>query len=514
MTRTDIRLTWLVARRELVDQMRDWRILMPMLILILFFPYLMNFAAFRSVAFVNQYGGDLIAERIVPFFLMVVGFFPVTVSLIVALEAFVGEKERGTIEPMLSSPLADWHIYSGKLLAGTLVPLGASYLSMGLYLIGLILQDMPFPPLDVLIQMLLLTAVQAVLMVSAAIVISTQSTSVRAANLLASFIVIPVGLLIQAESAMIFWGTNEILWLAIVGVMVITGLIVRLGLAHFQREALIGREIDVLNLRWMAGSFWHAFSGTQRPPALLSWLISRITRKEQNITPGGALMDDLRGVSAWYTGQVFPLLKRMRVAIGLTTLMGLLAVVLSYIYVRTQFAEVVISDEMMKAAETEIRNVLLDGNSQQLLNLSATHLFLNNVRAELVILLLGVFSFSVGGILIYGINFALIGIVMAAVDLLGISSLGIFSAGVLPHGIFELPSLILVSAAVLYMGVRLVTPNPSESIGQVFIHTLADWFKIAIGLSFPLLLIAALIEAHITPILLYNFFQQVFLAGS
>jgi uncharacterized membrane protein SpoIIM required for sporulation len=62
--------------------------------------------------------------------------------------------------------------------------------------------------------------------------------------------------------------------------------------------------------------------------------------------------------------------------------------------------------------------------------------------------------------------------------------------------------------------VRTVTPNPSESIGQVFIQTLADWMKIAIGLAFPLLLIAALVEANITPILLYNFLEQSFLAGS
>lgn len=29
-------LAWLVAKRELVDQMRDWRILLPMIILTLF----------------------------------------------------------------------------------------------------------------------------------------------------------------------------------------------------------------------------------------------------------------------------------------------------------------------------------------------------------------------------------------------------------------------------------------------------------------------------------------------
>ena len=85
---------WLVAKRELIDQMRDWRILLPMIILTIFFPYLMNVAAKTTVDYINRYGANLIAERLLPFLILVVGYFPVTVSLVVALESFVGEKEH------------------------------------------------------------------------------------------------------------------------------------------------------------------------------------------------------------------------------------------------------------------------------------------------------------------------------------------------------------------------------------------------------------------------------------
>lgn len=44
---------WLVARRELSDQLRDWRVLAPMLILILCFPVLMNTFAEQTVGFLN-----------------------------------------------------------------------------------------------------------------------------------------------------------------------------------------------------------------------------------------------------------------------------------------------------------------------------------------------------------------------------------------------------------------------------------------------------------------------------
>ena len=109
-----LRLVWLVAGRELKDQFRDWRVLTPMIILILCFPVLMNEFAKQTVKFLNQYSANLILDRFVPFSIMIIGFFPITISLVVALESFVGEKERGTIEPILSAPLDNWQLYFGK----------------------------------------------------------------------------------------------------------------------------------------------------------------------------------------------------------------------------------------------------------------------------------------------------------------------------------------------------------------------------------------------------------------
>src|SRR5262249_36592587 len=105
----DLKMIWLVARRELRDQFRDWRILSPLAILTLSFPFLMNQVAHEAVAFFARYGSPLIADRLVPFSVLIIGFFPITISLVVALESFVGEKERGTIEPLLSAPMQDWH---------------------------------------------------------------------------------------------------------------------------------------------------------------------------------------------------------------------------------------------------------------------------------------------------------------------------------------------------------------------------------------------------------------------
>src|SRR6202142_987240 len=131
---SDLQMIWLISRRELRDQFRDWRILFPLIVLTFTFPLLMNEVAAQAVSFFARYGTTLIADRLVPFSVLIIGFFPLTISLVVALESFVGEKERGTIEPLLSAPLENWQLYFGKLVIGVITPLVASLTSIAFYL--------------------------------------------------------------------------------------------------------------------------------------------------------------------------------------------------------------------------------------------------------------------------------------------------------------------------------------------------------------------------------------------
>lgn len=468
-----LRPVWLVARRELHDQLRDWRVLAPMLILTLAFPFLVNEFARQSVEFINQFDADLIIDRLVPFAVLIIGFFPITISLVVALESFVGEKERGTIEPLLTAPFDDWQLYFGKFLVGVLTPLLASYTSIGLYLFLASQQGLQMPNASVMVQLLLLTASHAFLMVSAAIVISVQSTSVKAANLLASFVVIPVAILMQGETVLLFWGSENILWLAIAGVMILSLLLMRVGIAHFEREYLLGREIDTLNFRWMVRKFWASF--TEGTTSVWQWYRKSFGSAFRRSLPAMGMMIVLAGFTVW----------------------------VSYDWVMMNVADLLALAPAEEIARLEENfGELPDLSSMSEVELSASFLFLNNTRAMAVIFLAGLVSFSVLGILIYMLNVSLIGGVYGVLELLGLSPLQVFLAGVLPHGIFELPALLIGSSVVLYIGAALVTPQTGKSMGEVIIELLADWAKIFIGLVVPFLAIAALIEAYITPILL------------
>jgi len=476
---TKLKLVWIVAYRELRDQFRDWRVLMPMLVLVLCFPFLMNEFAKQTVDFLNQYNADLILDRLVPFSIMIIGFFPITVSLVVALEAFVGEKERGTIEPLLSSPMENWQLYFGKLLVGVITPLIASYLSIGLYLWLIIArEELTIPPFMVMLQLFLLTGAHAFLMVSAAIVISVQSTSVKAANLLASFIVIPVAILMQGEAVMLFWGNEKVLWLAILGVTIVALLLIRVGIAHFHREYLLGREIDVINMGWI----WHTF---------------------RDYFLGGA-----RSLPAWYRSVLGPALRRVAPAVLTLIAISGVSIWMGYRLSMNNAPRIL---EMTTPEQLDRYSRELS-ESMDLLemtkDISALFLLMNNTRVTFVIFLAGLASFSVLGVILYMVNIGLIGGLFGVIELLGLSPWPLMLAGVLPHGILELPALLLGSAAMLYFGANIVTPQVGKSMGEVIIELTADWMKIFLGLVVPLLAMAALIEAHVTPAILLNVIKQ------
>jgi uncharacterized membrane protein SpoIIM required for sporulation/ABC-type transport system involved in multi-copper enzyme maturation permease subunit len=465
----DLEMVWLVAWRELKDQLRDWRILFPMIVLTLVLPFLADYGAKAAIDFTTKYGTPIIAERLVPFLLMVVGFFPITVSLIIALESFVGEKERGTIEPLLCSPLKDWQLFMGKSLAGTAAPLVTSYIGITVYMIGLHFQHIAFPDINRIAQTIILTTVQAFLMVSGAILISTQATSVRASSLMASFIIIPMALLIQGESVLLFWGTNQVLWWAVLGVIILAILLARVGIAHFQREALLGREIDVLNLKWIAKTFIEKFKG-------------------------GAT-----SVKHWYVLLLKNTMKKELPTLIVTLILGIGTAVVGYILMSQVGNKYPVSYEPGSISQWVSSGIGIPFNSFQF---SFMDIWRHNLGAIVMISLLGLFSFGILGILLYLLNLGVIGAVLGLVGIMGLSPFKIALFGLLPHGIFEISALVLSGMAILHIGVVLVTPNPKMSLGEVMIESLADLAKIGIGLVFPLLTIAAAVETWITPMLL------------
>ena len=186
---------------------------------------------------------------------MIVGFFPVSFSLMMALETFAGEKERNSLEALFSSPLSDRALYFGKTLAALVPPVLASYLSMFLYFSGVVAAVHYRPDFGLLAAVAVLDLAQALVMVAAALIISSHTTSVRAANLLASFIILPMSLVLQFNNLFVIWGAAPYLWLVALGLGVFALLLLRMGLRLFNREDILTREIDEVK----GGQIWASY---------------------------------------------------------------------------------------------------------------------------------------------------------------------------------------------------------------------------------------------------------------
>ena len=480
LNRGSTRTALIITRRELRDSLRDWRIVIPILILTLIFPFLMDFTATAARNFVLRYGGAnaIIAEQLNPFLLMIVGFFPISFSLVIALETFVGEKERNSLEPLFSMPISDRELYLGKMLAALLLPLMASYLGITVYLTGLYLTLNWLPDIALVVQVVLLTTAEALVMVSGAVVVSSQTTSVRAANLLASFIIIPMALLLQVESVLMFWKEYGVIWWIILGLLVVDLILVRMGVRTFNREEILAKEMDELNLK----TIWRDFRGYfLRPPALAT------QRNHTALARFDLLRIYTHDIPTLVKAEWLPLLVVLVVLTAGSVLGGLYAT-------RYPIPEGIVQlDALPTDAFENLPNVGF------LPHFNTAGIFFNNIRALALAAVLGIFSFGTLALILLMIPLALVGFFTVEVSLLGYNPWLFVAAFFVPHGIVELPAAIIGTAFALRIGAALVSPPAGLDVGQGFLLVLANFCKIFLFLVIPLLLVAAFIEANLTP---------------
>ena len=130
-------------------------------------------------------------------------------------------------------------------------------------------------------------------------------------------------------------------------------------------------------------------------------------------------------------------------------------------------------------------------------------LFGNNVRATVFSIAYGFIPFIYLPALSIGINSLLLGLFAGVYVNNGISLLAYF-AGIVPHGIFELPALILALSSGIYL-CRKVTDYVRHNEKGVMGPLMKDLLRLFAMHIIPLLVAAAVIEAYVTPQLLKLF---------
>ncbi|MCP4538382.1 MAG: hypothetical protein GY832_14695 [Chloroflexi bacterium] len=490
-----LRMLIALVEREIRDTLRDWRIVVPIIILTSFFPALMSFVADLALRWVAKYGDPIIGERLIPFLLLMVGFFPISFSLVIALETFVGEKERNSLEPLLATPLTDTQLYLGKTLAAVIPPLLASYLGIGVYLVGLYFFKGWTPSPILLALVLLLTTAEGIVMVSGAVVLSSQTTSVRASNLLASFIIIPAALLIQVEAMIMFYANYNVLWWIALFLVIVDIILIRMGIHIFNREELLGREIDELNV----ASLWRTFCEQFRWER---WFFRHNVRPMKNSQPTPTWLRWTGTLGGLYVRDIPAILRQSRLALLLVVVGLLLSMGIGYHFaVRYPLpSDSLQLDNISADTFTEVPAI------DWLPAFTVRGILSNNVRALLLATLLAVFSFGALAEALLIAPMAIVFFFVAQAAQMGYDPVVFFAAFILPHGLFELPAAIIATAMAVRLGATFMSPPKGMTVGEGWLRALADLIKVFVALVLPLLALAAAIEVYVTPAIVVRVF--------
>lgn len=133
-------------------------------------------------------------------------------------------------------------------------------------------------------------------------------------------------------------------------------------------------------------------------------------------------------------------------------------------------------------------------------SISAFALLRNNVRATLFTVAYGFIPFIFLPALSLGTNALLLGAFAAYYVNQG-KSLLLYLAGIVPHGIFELPAIVLAIAMGIYL-CRLINYYIKQNPKNVMLPLMKDLLRVFVLRLIPLLVLASAIEAYVTPLVM------------
>ncbi|NOX44287.1 MAG: ABC transporter permease [Caldiserica bacterium] len=179
-----------VLRREWAEAMRIKMVLFS----VCFFPLFMTgFAAYlvwQGRALPPQGQAVLLNTALIYFLVL-----PVVIPLSIAAYSIVGEKEQGTLEPLLATPIRDWELFLGKSMAPVIPGLILSWAAFGLFLLAsrLILGEIPRGVLSLpwFLSIFALAPFLALFAVFVTMIVSSRTSDTRAAYQFSSLAVLP-----------------------------------------------------------------------------------------------------------------------------------------------------------------------------------------------------------------------------------------------------------------------------------------------------------------------------------
>lgn len=488
--RSSISRALIITRREFRDMLRDWRIVSPIVTLVFILPFLLSFVLTSNNDFlIKQLTPETYNTRLLPFAMLAIGFLPMSFCLVIALESFVGEKERNSLEALMSAPMTDLELILGKYIAAVIpTVMASSFASMTFWVCMWWMNGKPLPirP-DLAIVFIALNMVEALVMVAASVLVSTHTTSVRAANIMASFVILPMSVVVQLEAILLLFDLFNGMYFLLLALIILLVIMLRASVKIFNREDIVSREGDNFTFGSLKRSFAYFFKRT----------------------PAEALAQKKTGVkwTIWrfYTKDIPQIIWMARREILIVLVCVLTGIGIAFwMSSWPEAATLKQAPQITTSLQHGTTIPLCQSNANAALEVAGfgevtwARLFLNNAIVVAIAGAIGLFSLGLAGIGMLMLSIGPMGFIGGLVAQFDINPVPLFFGFILPHGIFELPAAIIGVAVGMRMGLAVLAPQKGLTLGQSFQLAIVNYIKIQ-AFTIPVLLIAAIIEANLTP---------------
>lgn len=171
---------------------------------------------------------------------------PIAIPTTIAAYSIVGEKQTRSLEPLLATPITTPELLSAKMLAAAIPAILATWIGYIAYVIGMsffIESEIVVRLLDPLwiVAIFVVGPLLTLLAVCAAMMVSSRVTEPRVAEQLSALVILPIILVIVAQSAGLILIDRQLILLIGLVVFIIDIVLVYLTIRLFERENILTR---------------------------------------------------------------------------------------------------------------------------------------------------------------------------------------------------------------------------------------------------------------------------------
>ncbi len=191
---------WLIARRGAIESLRDRMTLIISLLFAIGGPVMVVQTVVRFQTAVIGPGEEAAVGRSLAIFFLILGLAPTTGAVGIASGQFAGEKEAGSLTPLLASPASNVAIFGGKILAAVIPALLYAAVAELTFLLNLVWMlgwdGVAFLPRALSLTLLALVPVIAIFFSAVASIVSSRVRTFNTAQQISGLVVAPVSALV------------------------------------------------------------------------------------------------------------------------------------------------------------------------------------------------------------------------------------------------------------------------------------------------------------------------------